>query len=183
MSKRLVVLIEAAIVAALAMALSFIPDFLQWFSPSYGAIFLVAFALRRGMYPALLSGFIWGLLHFPLGKVYFLSVSQVLIEYIVAFTALGLAGLFYTQFQKALREGRHHMAVMAIVFASVVGVGVRYFWHFVAGFLFWGDTAPEGVSAYWYSFTVNGTAGALTLVLTLVVTILFLRYPKIYTVK
>lgn len=178
-SKR-VVWVEAAIIAALAMALSFIPDFMGWFSPSFGAIVLVVFALRRGMVPALLSGFLWGVLHFPLGKVAYLSVSQVLIEYIVAFTALGLAGVCYKQFQKALHDGDKVTATLFVILATIIGVGVRYFWHFVAGFLFWGQYAPEGMSPYWYSFSVNGIAGLQTAVVTLVVALLLLNYPRIY---
>ncbi|VUC64594.1 putative proton-coupled thiamine transporter YuaJ [Streptococcus pseudoporcinus] len=73
-------LVEAAIFAALAMVLSFIPDFFSWFSPSFGAIPLILFALRRGLKYGLLSGLIWGLLHFVLGKVYYLSMSQVLLS-------------------------------------------------------------------------------------------------------
>ena len=48
-------LVEAAIFAALAMALSFIPDFFSWFSPSYGAIPVVLFSLRP--WKSLLSQF------------------------------------------------------------------------------------------------------------------------------
>ncbi|MCC9736877.1 energy-coupled thiamine transporter ThiT, partial [Streptococcus agalactiae] len=75
-------LIETAIFAALAMALSMIPDFASWFTPSFGAIPLILFALRRGTKYGLFAGLIWGLLHFVLSKVYYLSLSQVFIEYI-----------------------------------------------------------------------------------------------------
>ena len=49
MSVKRIAWVEGAIVAALAMALSFVPDFMGWFSPSFGAIVLVVFALRRGL--------------------------------------------------------------------------------------------------------------------------------------
>ncbi len=93
MSIKRIVWVEGAIVAALEMALSFIPHFMGWFSPSFGAIVLVVFALRRGLYPALFSGLVWGILHFVLGKVVYLSFSQVILEYIVAFGVMGVAGL------------------------------------------------------------------------------------------
>ena len=54
-------LIETAIFAALAMALSMIPDFASWFTPSFGAIPLILFALRRGTKYGLFAGLIWGL--------------------------------------------------------------------------------------------------------------------------
>ena len=101
---RLSILVETALVAAFAMALSYIPDFASWFSPSFGAIPLVLFSLRRGPKYGILAGTIWGLLHFILGKVWYLSVSQVVIEYLFAFASMGLAGFFAAPFQKALRQ-------------------------------------------------------------------------------
>lgn len=180
MSVKRIAWVEGAIVAALAMALSFIPHFMGWFSPSFGAIVLVVFALRRGLYPALFSGLVWGILHFVLGKVVYLSFSQVILEYIVAFGVMGFAGLLHHQFQSAIRNEKQALAIFYILIASFIGVGIRYFWHFVAGFLFWGKYAPEGVSPYWYSFTVNGIAGLQTLIVTIVVAILLLKYPRIY---
>ncbi|EGL49091.1 putative proton-coupled thiamine transporter YuaJ [Streptococcus dysgalactiae subsp. equisimilis SK1249] len=167
-------LIEAAIFAALAMALSFIPDFAGWFSPSYGAIPLVIFSLRRGLKYGLLAGLIWGLLHFALGKVYYLSMSQVFIEYILAFISMGLAGIFSDSLVKTLRQQKKPFALLIALMATIVAVGVRYLWHFIAGVIFWGSYAPKGMSAIWYSFTVNGTAGLLTLLVTLLALLLIL---------
>ena len=127
MSVKRIAWVEGAIVAALAMALSFVPDFMGWFSPSFGAIVLVVFALRRGLYPALFSGLVWGVLHFPLGKVVYLSFSQVLLEYIVAFGVMGFAGLLYHQFQKAIRNDKQALAIFYIFISSFIGVGIRYF--------------------------------------------------------
>lgn len=167
-------LIEAAIFAALAMALSFIPDFAGWFSPSYGAIPLVIFSLRRGLKYGLLAGLIWGLLHFALGKVYYLSMSQVFIEYILAFISMGLAGIFSDSLVKTLKEQKKPFALLIALMATILAVGVRYLWHFIAGVIFWGSYAPKGMSAIWYSFTVNGTAGLLTLLITLLALLLIL---------
>lgn len=68
-NSQLSALIETALVAAFAMALSYIPDFASWFTPSFGAVPVVLFALRRGPKYGTLAGLIWGLLHFILGKV------------------------------------------------------------------------------------------------------------------
>lgn len=67
-NSQLSALIETALVAAFAMALSYIPDFASWFTPSFGAVPVVLFALRRGPKYGTLAGLIWGLLHFILGK-------------------------------------------------------------------------------------------------------------------
>lgn len=161
---QLAILIETALVAALAMALSYIPDVASWFTPSFGAIPLILFALRRGTKYGLLAGLIWGLLHFILGKVWYLTVSQVLIEYIFAFLSMGLAGVFATPFQDALAKDNKGRALFYATSGAILAIFIRYFWHFIAGFIFWGSYAPKGMSAYWYSFTVNGTAGLLTLI-------------------
>ncbi|MGT2842547.1 energy-coupled thiamine transporter ThiT [Streptococcus iniae] len=161
-------LVEAAIFASLAMCLSLIPDFFSWFSPSFGAIPLVLFSLRRGLKYGLLAGFLWGLLHFTLGKVYYLSLSQVFIEYILAFLSMGIAGLFSSHLSNAIAHKNKKAAVLLASFAAILAVFTRYIWHFIAGVIFWGSYAPKGMSAIWYSFTVNGSAGILTLIIVLI---------------
>lgn len=96
--------VEGTIVAALAMVLSLIPIQIgSSFSISLGQIPLTLFALRRGTKAGMLAGFIWGILHFPLGQVYYLSVVQVLIEYPIAYTFAGAAGLMASNVQKLCR--------------------------------------------------------------------------------
>ena len=174
-------LIETALVAALAMALSYIPDFASWFTPSFGAIPLV---LLHYVEAGILAGLIWGLLHFILGKVWYLALSQVLIEYILAFVSMGLAGIFTVPFQNALVKDNKGRALFYATGGAVLAVFVRYFWHFIAGFIFWGSYAPKGMSPYWYSFTVNGTAGILTLIfVVLALTIIIPTQGKLFLVK
>ena len=63
---------RGTIMAALAMVLSLIPlDFGSSFQFLLGQIPLTIFAIRRGWKPGLMAGLVWGLLHFPLGKVWF----------------------------------------------------------------------------------------------------------------
>lgn len=167
MSKNVTALIEVGLFAALAMVLSFIPDFVGWFSPSFGAIPLVFFSLRRGLSYGLLAGLIWGLLHFLLGKVYYLSLEQVLLEYILAFLVMGLAGIVSTPFKNALQDTRTSLSLFYAFAGASIAIFVRYLIHYIAGILFWSSYAPEGMSAEWYSITVNGTAGGATLFVTL----------------
>lgn len=99
------ILVEGTVVAALALVLSFIPTTIgSSFTISLGMIPLTLFALRRGLKPALMAAFIWGILHFPASQVVYLSVVQVLIEYPIAFTFAGFAGLYAKKVQKALSE-------------------------------------------------------------------------------
>ena len=178
MSKNLVILVETALFAALAMALSFIPDFASWFTPSFGAIPLVLFSLRRGTKYGLLAGLLWGLLHFVLAKVYYLSLSQVFIEYVLAFTSMGLAGVMSPYLKKALKKDEIGRSLAYGSLGTAFAVGLRYFWHYVAGFIFWGSYAPKGMSPFWYSFTVNGSAGILTFFAVLLVLLVLMPKQK-----
>ncbi|AXQ79053.1 energy-coupled thiamine transporter ThiT [Streptococcus chenjunshii] len=163
MSSKINALIEAAIIAALAMALSLVPDFASWFTPSFGAAPLILFSLRRGSKYGIFAGFIWGLLYFILGRVYYLSLSQVLLEYILAFASMGLAGLFAAPLQKALKQQQRKKALFSALIAACFAVFTRYFWHFLAGVIFWGAYAPKGMSPLFYSLLVNGSACIFTL--------------------
>ncbi|MCP1638986.1 energy-coupled thiamine transporter ThiT [Streptococcus gallinaceus] len=162
MSKNLNALVETALIAAVAMALSLIPDFASWFTPSFGAVPLILFALRRGSKYGLTAGLIWGLLHFALGRVYYLSLSQVFLEYIVAFTTMGIAGYFSDYFKGQLKSQQTKKALLTALGAASLTVFIRYVIHFVAGVIFWASYAGD-MSPYLYSFIVNGTAGGFTL--------------------
>lgn len=185
MEKTTKIWIEGTIVAALAMVLSLIPlEIGASFSISLGQIPLTLFALRRGVKPGLLAGLIWGLLHFPLGKVWYLSVIQVLIEYPLAFTFVGLAGLYASSLQKQIQLKQNKRVVFTVVQATFVGALARYFWHFLAGWAFWGAYAQWGMSPWLYSLVMNGLSGLATAVVTAVALVsLYQLAPQLYTPK
>ena len=93
---RVRTLCEGAIMVALAQALSYL-KFMQL--PNGGsltpAIFpIVFFALRWGLGQGLLAGFAFGLLQLIFDGAYAWGWQSMLLDYLVAFTPLGLAGLF-----------------------------------------------------------------------------------------
>jgi thiamine transporter len=168
------ILAEVAITAALAMALSFIPLQVGWFEISLGTALIILIALRHGTLIGLTTGLVWGLLHFVLGKVYFLSIPQVLIEYILAFASAGLAGLVRKPFAKTGK-------VQLLILAVLIGVGAKYFWHFVAGVVFWSDYAWKGWGAISYSLVINGISAILTGIVAAIVLITVKKaYPKLF---
>ena len=120
--------IEATIFAALAMVLSFIPTTIgSSFSISLGMIPMTLYAFRRGVKFGFIAAFLWGLLHFLTGQVYFLTVSQVLIEYVLAFAFTGCAGFYATRVQKAVKIGQPFMIVREISIWTFLGCFARYF--------------------------------------------------------
>ncbi|GAB2023605.1 energy-coupled thiamine transporter ThiT [Pseudolactococcus yaeyamensis] len=168
------ILAEVSIIAALAMALSYIPLEIRWIEISLGTVLIILISLRHGTLIGLMTGFIWGLLHFALGKVYFLSVPQVLIEYVLAFTFSGFAGLAQKPFAKT---GRNCYIILAVI----IGVFAKYFWHFIAGVIFWSDYAWKGWGAVSYSLVINGTSAILTgLVAAILLITIKKAYPKLF---
>lgn len=185
MNKSIRIWVEGTIIAALAMVLSLIPlDIGASFSISLGQIPLTIFALRRGWKPGLAAGAIWGLLHFPMGKVWYLSVIQVLIEYPIAFTFAGLAGLYAVKLKREISKGDGNKIKLTLIQGAFAGALARYFWHFVAGWVFWGSYAQWGMKPWLYSLVMNSASGLATAVTTAVVVVLsYTLAPQLFTPK
>lgn len=179
------IMIEGTIVAALAFMLSLIPTTIgSSFTVSLGMIPMTLFALRRGVKPALLSAFIWGILHFPAGDVYFLSVIQVLIEYPIAFTFAGFAGIYAKKVQQSLVNEDLRGARKNIIYGTIMGTGARFFWHFIAGVVFWGSYALWGLNPWIFSLIMNGVSGLATAIVTAVVAIIVAeKVPQLFLPK
>ena len=111
---------------------------------------LLWFSLRRGLRSGLEACTIYGLVHMALGG-YVVDPVQALLDYPIAFGALGLAGLFkrYASAQGSKR------------YVTLVGVGLgilgRFISHFVSGIVFFAIYAPEGMNPAIYSAVYNGS--------------------------
>lgn len=154
----LIVMVEAAFMAAFAMLLDLLPSIQlsPFISISFAMVPIFIVSLRWGMKAGLLSGFLWGLLQVATGDFYFLTVTQFLIEYFIAFACIGFAGLLYPLVYAAFEKNQTTKASGWIIVAVLVGSLARYFWHFIAGVIFWGSFAPKGMSPVIYSLVVNG---------------------------
>lgn len=85
---------------AMAVALAYVTSFIRVFKMPYGGsvtllsmLFIVLVANWYGVKTGMLVGFAYGILQF-LQEPYFLTLFQVCCDYVLAFAALGLAGLF-----------------------------------------------------------------------------------------
>ena len=91
--------VEGTVVAAMAMALSFLPiEFANsGLDLSLGMVPLVLYSFRRGLLPGVAAGFVWGMLNIILGTAMknFLSVPQIIFEYPFAFASLFLCSKRY----------------------------------------------------------------------------------------
>ena len=135
--KQLVVILETAIIAAFAMALTYIPHTtgVSAIELNYGLIPIAVLAMRRGLVPAAWAGFVWGILDLILrgiGGGSVLNPLQGILEYPIAFTLVGVMGLTFASFQKAVR-GSEKVKASGYAFAGIIiGTFAKYFIHFIA---------------------------------------------------
>lgn len=190
MSKRmdLRVWIEGTVIAALAMALSFIPiqTANSAFDLSLGLVPLAVYSYRRGLIPGLTAGFVWGLLNILLGSAMknFISVPQIIFEYPFAFAFGGMGGIFANKIQGAIHNKQQSKAVSYVVLGGIVAALARWFWHYWAGVFVWGMYAPKGMSPYLYSLIFNGgSAIANAIYVAVVVSILVKVAPALFIPK
>ena len=167
---RVRTLCEGAIMVALAQALSYL-KFMQL--PNGGsltpAIFpIVFFALRWGLGQGLLAGFAFGLLQLIFDGAYAWGWQSMLLDYLVAFTVLGLAGL---------GRGREK----GIFLGTVLGGAARFVVHWVVGATVWAMYMPDAffgmtmTSPWLYSLLYNGFYMLIDTLLCLVIFALLFR--------
>ncbi|MDN6161689.1 MAG: energy-coupled thiamine transporter ThiT [Atopostipes sp.] len=179
-NKGLVILIEAGIFAALAFVIALLPKGIGPIKAEIGMIPIVILSYRRGLKTGLVSGFLWGIIKIATGKFTMLSVLQVLVEYIFAYLVAGLSGVGASKLKQAIRSYKWKKAFQTIAWSTLFATTVKYFVHFIAGVVYWGIYAPEGMNAYLYSFIVNGGAGlASFIVVGLVVGFIVYKAPRI----
>lgn len=127
----------------------------------FSMLFLVLIGYWYGAKAGLLTGFAYGLLQFILDPVFY-SPIQLLVDYPLAFGALGLSGFF---------SGKKHGLLLGYI-AGVIG---RYFFAVLSGVVFFASYAPDGTPAIIYSLSYNATY----IVPEAVVTLLLLAIPAV----
>ncbi|GBD29336.1 Thiamine transporter ThiT [bacterium HR32] len=154
-------LAEAAIAVALSVALGMVKVYQlpQGGSITAGSMVPVFYvALRWGARAGVVVGVLVGLVNFLLEPV-FLHPAQFLLDYPVAFGALGLAGLV---------RGTPWLGV-------VLGGAGRFVAHFLSGVVFFAQYAPQGTSPAVYSAVYNGSYMLPEVVVSVILTLLVLR--------
>jgi len=109
-----------------------------------GMVPLLWFSLRRGLRAGLEASAIYGLVNMALPGSFIVDPIQALLDYPIAFGALGLAGLFR----------KYPYGPYAGVAAGISG---RFLAHFVSGVWFFATYAPAGTSPIVYSAIYNGS--------------------------
>lgn len=154
-------LVELAIAIALTAVLSQVRVYKlpQGGSITAGSMVPIFYvALRWGVRWGVLAGVLAGLVNY-ITDPFYVHPIQVLLDYPVAFGAIGLAGLF----------GRIPLA------GVVVGGAGRFLAHVLSGVVFFGSYAPPGTSPLVYSVVYNGSYMLPEVVISSILTVLVLR--------
>lgn len=179
---KIQIMVEGAMMIALATVLSFIKIYeLPW----GGSVTLISmlpifiFSLRWGVTKGLFVSFIYSLIQFGQGIVDGLFgwgltpvmlVACIFIDYIGAFTVLGIAGIL-----------RKHK-IPGSIFGIVLATACRFLFHFLSGVIIWKSYGElwNGFStenSVIYSLLYNGAYMLPELIITLVVAIPLLTIP------
>lgn len=151
-------LVECAIMIALATVLSMI----KLAELPYGGSITIAsmlpiaiIAYRRGMGWGLGSAFVYGIVQQLLGlnslsyvTTWQSVVAVILLDYIVAFTVIGFAGIFRNKI-----ENQALGLTLGCVFVSIL----RYICHVISGATVWAGLSIPTQAALSYSFIYNAT--------------------------
>ena len=145
-------LCEGAILLAMGLVLNALKlyQFPNGGSVDLAMIPIFFFAIRWGVGPGLLVGFAFGLLQMFIDGAIAWGWQSLLLDYLVAFTPLGLAGLF------RYRRG-------GIFAGTLLGCILRFIVHYISGVTIYAIVAPTELFAmtftepWMYSLAYNGS--------------------------
>lgn len=190
---RTKVLVECAIMIALATVLSLIKVYEFPFGGSVTVLSMLPIILisyRRGLGAGLSSAFVYSIIQLLLGfnnLSYATSgmgvVGIILFDYILPFTVLGLAAIFYRDTQKGEK------ALFSIIAGTFMVLTLRYLFHVVGGAIIWyGLSKPYAEEGDWiltvgpwvYSFGYNISYMGPELAITLAASPLIIKLKDIF---
>ncbi len=180
MKKRILCVTEGAVIMALAYVLELLCVWLNGVTgvsallPFGGTITIsmlpiIYYSYRRGIGWGMGVGFLYSLLQMLLGfyvppaNKWWAVVLCVLLDYVIAFTVVGLANVFAKPFTK------HRLLGFAVGACSVCVA--RFVCSFLSGVILWGTYAPEGMNVWLYSLIYNGSYMLPNIILTTVLCI------------
>lgn len=159
-NKKVLMLVEIAVMVAFAYVLMLfrVGRLPQGGSISLQMLPIFVIALRWGGVPGISAGLLFGLLKLMFDP-YIVHPAQMLLDYPLAFAAIGVAGFL---------KDKPLVGILA-------GGAGRFLMHFLAGVIFFGSLAPENMSPVIYSVVYNLTYMGPEIVIAMLTTPLVLR--------
>ena len=161
---KLRALCEGAIFVALAQVISYLKFFElpQGGSITVGMLPIFLFCARWGFGPGMLASITYSLLQLLLDGAYAWGWQSMIGDYILAFSVLGLAGLFHKQ-------------KYGFFTGTMVGCLARFLVAYVVGATIWAEYMPESffgmtmTTPWFYSALYNGSYMLIDMILCLAV--------------
>lgn len=170
---------KTLVIGSLCVAASFVLSYIKFVRfPQGGSITpasmlpLMVFAYIFGPGPGIIAGIVYGLLDL-VQDPYVVHPVQLLLDYIFAFGAMGLAGFFKNNL------------TLGIIFSGFS----RFVFNFISGMVFFGSFAPKGTPVWLYSLGYNGLIVGPDILICLIIALipqvsnLFKNLKKQYQVK
>ena len=159
-------LCEGALMVALAQILGYLKlaEAPNGGSITFAMFPIILFAVRWGLRPGLMAGFLFGLLQLIFDGAYAWGWQSMLLDYLVAFTPLGLAGLF---------RGKS----WGLFVGTLAGCLARFAIHYISGVTVYKILAPTEFlnwtfsSPALYSLVYNGSYMLPNTIITLLISV------------
>jgi len=131
-SKQLRALIEGAIMVSMAQILSYLKIYELVFggSVTLAMIPIFLYCARWGFGKGMLASFVFGILQFVFDGQFAYTWQAIILDYILAFSLLGTAGIFSKQ-------------KYGIFYGTVAGSVMRFAAHLLSGVYVWGEYMPD----------------------------------------
>ena len=166
MKQRILCIAEGAVIIAMAYVVELL---CVWLNAITGVSALLPFggtitismlpiayySYRRGWIWGIGVGLVYSLLQMLLGfyippaNTWWAIVLCVLLDYVIAFSVVGIAGLIAKPFGKYRLSG-YCVGAIAVCL-------IRFVSSFLSGVILWGSYAPEGMNVWLYSLVYNAS--------------------------
>lgn len=169
-SKKTALTTKQLVYSAVAIALAIVCSMIKLFEMPMGGsvtllsmLFIVLIAYWYGPYVGIMTAVAYGLVQFVTEPIFY-TIPQMLLDYPLAFGALGLAG-FFNKKKWGLQIG------------YAVGVLGRFIFATISGVVFFASYAPEGMNPLVYSAGYQ----ASYLLPEAVITLILISIPQVST--
>lgn len=154
--------VKAMTISSVFVSIAFVLSFIKIFSMPLGGsvtlcsmLFICLIGYMYGPKAGLISAFVYGLLQF-IQKPEMYSPVQIIVDYALAFTALGLSGF--------VKVNKFRLQISYIV--AITG---RFVFSALSGYIFFREYTPEGWNPLYYTLCYNAgyiyAEGLITLII------------------
>lgn len=165
-------IVEGGVMIALATVLSIITLYRM---PQGGSVTpasmmpIMLFAMRWGAFKGILVGILYGIIQFIIDP-FMVSPIQMLLDYPIAFGALGFAGIV----RNSLKEGKGRIRL--VITGCALGMILRTISHVISGVVFFKEYAG-GMNPWLFSVQYNGSYMLVELIMTSV--LIYFIWPTV----